>query len=380
MNRILLLLLTFSCLSASAQFEKKTVKQIEKSAKFIPLDTLLISQTQVGYTTNMDSLFGETCLTSIGGWNDYYVNLTGGQETTYEDYRGKSQKTGPFIQVKVGNHFMSAFEVSNMDYRAFVDWTKEMKPEMYTQVLLDSQGWDLPYSFNAPFIKYYHTHPAYNEYPVVNLTHEQARLYLDWLTEQYNQSSKRKYKKVRFRLPTEAEWMNAYLGGESQYTATNFGKFRNKKGQFTANFWNPSPSSIVFLQHDVFLEFSDSNLNYTKRQESIQTFPDTLVKVHISKPKMIVGPFLTSRSNDGTQGHFGVDYTTSCKSYWPNKWGIYNMAGNVAEFVAMDGIAKGGHWGTTGYFLLPNSRETFSEEMSSSPTRGFRWVMEIIEE
>ena len=53
---------------------------------------------------------------------------------------------------------------------------------------------------------------GFNKYPVINISYEAAVLYCDWLTQQYNQQEKRKYKQVRFRLPTVNEWQVAALG------------------------------------------------------------------------------------------------------------------------------------------------------------------------
>ncbi|MHB1278487.1 MAG: formylglycine-generating enzyme family protein [Bacteroidia bacterium] len=377
---ITLALLLLSMMS-QAQFEKKTLKAIEKQACFIPADTVVISQTQVWPKAFRHELFGNLVLSNTGGWASYLVNLDSAQSPkAYTDEMGFKRETYPFIQCKGGGHYFSAYEVSNVDYRLFIDWVRTNQPDKLNEVVLDSQGWKMPLILNAPFVKYYHYHPAYNAYPVVNVSHYQAKLYLEWLTTQYNQSSKRKYKQVKFRLPTEAEWMYAYLGGEDIFQVTNHGKFRQKDGLFTANFWNPVAASIIELQDSTFITFSDSALNFRNIHESHQTYPDTLHFYSSTKPRTTLNPFYTFFWADGTGTGTGFDYTTQCQSYWPNGFGLYNMAGNVAEFVAMDGIVKGGHWNSSGFYLMPNSRETYGDQKSSSPERGFRWVMEVIEE
>ena len=60
----------------------------------------------------------------------------------------------------------------------------------------------------------YHWHPAYADYPIVNIKHSSAKKYCEWLTQQYNQQSKRKYSKVTFRLPTKKEWEHAARAGD----------------------------------------------------------------------------------------------------------------------------------------------------------------------
>lgn len=381
MKPMILLTCLFFCISSQAQFEKKILKAIEKQACYIAADTVVITQTQVWGKAFRHELFGNLVLSNAGGWSAYLVNLDSARPPQpYTDEMGFKRETLPFVQCKAGGHYFSAFEVSNFDYRLFTDWVRINQPEKLNEVVLDSQGWQFPLQLNAPFVKYYHYHPAYNTYPVVNVSHHQAELYLEWLTTQYNQSSKRKYKQVKFRLPTEAEWMYAYLGGEGIFQVTNHGKFRQKDGLFTANFWNPVAASIIELQDSAYISFSDTALNFNIIREYHQTYPDTLHFYSSTKPRTTLHDFYTFFWSDVSGKNAGFDYTTPCQSYWPNGFGLYNMAGNVAEFVAMDGIVKGGHWNSSGFYLMPNSRETYFDQKSSSPERGFRWVMEVIEE
>ncbi len=368
-------------MSSQAQFGKKTLKTIEKQACIIPADTVVISQTQIHGKAFRQELFGNLVLSNAGGWSAYLVNLDSAQAPkSFTDAWGFKRETEPFIQCKAGGHYFSAYEVSNLDYRLYVDWIKANQPDKLNEVVLDSHGWNMALTLNAPFVKYYHHHPAYDAYPAVNMSHHQAELYLDWLTTQYNQSPRRKFKKVRFRLPTEAEWMYAYLGGEDIFTVTNLGKFRQKDGLFTANFWNPVAASIIELQDSAYISFSDPALNFNFIRESHQTLPDTVHFYSSTKPRTTLHPFYTFFWSDASGKGAGFDYTTPCESYWPNGFGLYNMAGNVAEFVALDGIVKGGHWNSSGFYLMPNSRETYFDKKSSSPERGFRWVMEVLEE
>jgi len=370
-------MISFS-LTATAQFEKKILKAIEKSAVFLPSDTLTISQVDLFVGANSDSLFGNLTL-GTHGWPEYYVNLEGGNAPrNITDGTGFTHEFPATIQVKVGGLYINSFEVSHGQYKAFVEWTRINNPDQLQEVFVDSQGWKIANSFNSQMMTYYHTHPAYDNYPLVNISHENAERYLSWLTNEYNKSPKRKYKKVLFRLPTEAEWMYAYLGGQSSHQATYYQSFRRPNGQLTANFITVPQANIIKLQGGKNVQISDTSMKTTFTYRSYSTSnTDTLDTAYTVPPNL----FIFSAANpwaDDFQSSF--DYTTPIKSYWPNKWGIYTMAGNVAEFVAMDGIAKGGHWNTTAFYLLPNSRETFDEQNSSSPTRGFRWVMEIIEE
>jgi len=74
----------------------------------------------------------------------------------------------------------------------------------------DTNGWvnDFLYSYNEPMRNMYFWHPAYDDYPVVDITYWQALAYMDWRTrqEQKKLDSKGIKLKVEYDLPTEAEW------------------------------------------------------------------------------------------------------------------------------------------------------------------------------
>lgn len=375
MNQLFLISILFCSLVSSAQFDKKTLKTIEKQAVFLPVDTLIITSSSVGVGANIDSLFGKTVVNSATGWGRYHVNLEGGKPPKpIQDGTGFKREMPSYIQNKVGGNAVSRFEISNKEYRMFVDWTRQNNPTRLAHILLDTFGWKRMLGAGELFGIYYHSHPAYNDYPVVNISHEQAREYLVWLTDQYNNSPNRKYKKVLFRLPTEAEWMYAYLGKESEYMATYKGFYRKENGQLTANFVLYTPESQIKLQDSTYLLSSDTSLKMEWQSSRHTTMNyDTFSYTFTYKPEIFTLPGFSHQENWGM-------YTSPAKSYWPNSAGLYTMAGNVAEFVAEEGIIKGGHWNTTGYYLKPTSRETYLGNASQSPTRGFRWVMEVIEE
>ena len=374
MKTSLLALILFIPVCLVAQFDKKTLRLLEKQGVSVRGDTLKITGSTVSTNLNKDSVFGRTVVNREGGWNDYLVNLEGGLVGSNYVYNGVPWNNGySYIQVLVSDHVISMYEVSNSQYRDFVSWTRIHQPENLQAVLPDTLAWRMPLAFNEPFVNYYFRHPAYNDYPMVNVSHRQAELYLEWLTAQYNQSPKRKYKKVRFRLPTEAEWMYDYLGGETQFAATHYHNFRRSDGKVSANFIIPVAGSQMRLQNNQRLTPSDSLLNRFGGVQNNNTATDPTRDIPYISNILVVPPYSLLSAHEKM-------ITTSVESNWPNGFGLYNMAGNVSEYVSDKGISKGGHWNSTGFYLMPTSRETFPEGSGAAPTRGFRWVMEIIEE
>ncbi len=145
----------------------------------------------------------------------------------------------------------------------------------------DEMVWirDFVYSYNEPMTRSYFTHPAYDDYPVVGVTWDQCNAFCAWRTLKWNdyRTMQKEAPLDQFRLPTEYEWEYAARGGRNLSPYPGGGPYvRNTKGCWLANF----------------------------------------------KP---------GRGNYPEDGGF---YTVNAKSYWPNDYGLYNMAGNVAEWTS----------------------------------------------
>ena len=217
----------------------------------------------------------------------------------------------------------------------------------------DSLCWvrDFAYSYNEPMAKRYFGHPAYGNYPVVGVSWKQATAFCEWRTHYMNAflESKKRTPESDFRLPTEAQWEYAARGGRSQSPYPWGGPYlRNKKGCLLANF----------------------------------------------KP---------GRGNYPEDGGF---YTVRADAYWPNDFGLYNMAGNVAEWTsslfyeggynfqhdmnpdirwnAKDSdpprmkrkVLRGGSWKDVGFFLQTSTRSYEYQDTSKSYI-GFRSVIDL---
>jgi len=210
---------------------------------------------------------------------------------------------------------------------------------------------DFSYSYNEPMTKRYFSHPATGNYPVVGVNWNQATAFCEWRTQYLNSflESKKRAQESDFRLPTEAEWEYAARGGRSQ-SMFPWGNYylRNKKGCLLANF----------------------------------------------KP---------GRGNYPEDGGF---YTVRADGYWPNDFGLYCMAGNVAEwtsslyyeggynfqhdmnpdirYTAKDSdpprmkrkVIRGGSWKDVGYFLQTGTR-TYEYQDTAKSYIGFRCVIDL---
>lgn len=222
------------------------------------------------------------------------------------------------------------YEVSNKEYRKFLNILRNEGSEVYGNSALelamyDSLQWEkqFPSSNNRAMMMHYHNNPAYDQYPVLNISWDAANLYCEWLTNWYNSMPRRSFYRVQFRLPRAYEWEYAALDKESpnEYPTSN-GRLQDANGRYLAN-----------------VRFQPATDN-----------PNQVTKT--------------------------VSYTAPVSSYTANPRGIFHLTGNVAEMTSERGLVKGGDWFSPADYGKVDAQR--SVELPS-PLVGFRVFMEILE-
>ena len=241
--------------------------------------------------------------------------------------------------VSVQGFFMYKNEVSNFDYMEYLYSLKsDGKIDEYTAALPDTSAWRAPLTYGEKYVEYYFRHPAYRNYPVVNLTKAQAEKYCEWLTTVWRKNTGNE--SIIFRLPMRAEYMKAAFGNSMERTYSWSSPYLlNDKGMSQCNFMNIGAGAI-------------------------SRDPET--------GKLIV---ITDKIHDDA-GYDGADLTAPANSFFPNEFGIYHLNGNVSEMVKEDGIAVGGDWNSPGYDVRNESTKVFTK---ANPMVGFRPVMTFVE-
>ena len=249
-------------------------------------------------------------------------------------YLGRANaQINPSGTVKIkGNIYIDKTEVSNFDWREYVMWLEKTygKTAMeYRNALPDTLVWKEKESFNEPYTQYYYSHPAYNDYPVVGISYEQAVQYCKWRTERVKELFETKMltdkKNVyptnfEYRLPTKEEWEAAAKIGYSEKIQQQLNT--KYKGQILANLKRNKEDNVVVAGN----------------------IPDN------------------------------ADITAPVKSYWPNAAGCYNLIGNVAEMINQQGLAKGGSWKNEPSEVYIEKDLTY---IKPTAWLGFRCVAEI---
>ena len=294
---------------------------------------------------------------------EYYDSLNNASPATGFRYfievtelnREKAGKTSLKMNAKYIEKLLSKFndsfyagkyEVSNLLYRLFLDDLSRTNPVKYKSYKPDSSGW-LAY-FPYTIFNIYGWYPGYDNYPVVNISYEAAVDFMEWLTDKYNSLPGRKFKKVRFSLPTELEWESLAMG----YNLTKLIDANEYCYPWRSPYLNNS--RLKYL-----CNFNPQELRYQKKNE--------IGEIYYDYP---VGDISVSRGLDG-----GI-IPLPVNSYYSENSGLYNCAGNVAEMVLEKGMCKGGSWVSTEESLRIGWKEFYDHPL---PTTGFRFVMKIIQ-
>ena len=277
------------------------------------------------------------------------------------------------VKQQVRSFYMDEAEVTNIEYLLYLQYLEKVFPpsddtyrKIYQAALPDTLVWRNTLGFNELLTENYLRHPAYAEYPVVGVSWRQAAEFCKWRTDRVNEKilidkgvlhtlfdmdsldveganrfdtetyltnpnllfdgdstiyykgikdfSEKKEKKTegsftgrhvktsdgilaqRFRLPTEAEWEYA---AKAEIENREYNSLRGRKKYS----WNGTST----------------------REDSRRYKGDQMANFKQGK-----GDYsgLAGWSNDG------ADITMRIKSYKPNAFGLYDMSGNVAEWVA----------------------------------------------
>ncbi len=274
-----------------------------------------------------------------------------------------------------GNLYASEVEVTNYDYWFYLDY---LRTNNYQQLFDNSKPNLTKYDeFTATLLTNYHYSPAnysaalsvkkkenFLQYPAIDMTYEAAKGYCEWLTAQYNQQPDRKYKKVKFRLPTQKEWTIAALGYPEftswelkENTVLAFDDVRNKRKK--------DMKSYDLKDYDVLYPWWQYDFNY---RDKIRNQKECYL-ANIKVPEEVVCPA-------GIKGD-GFTLMSPVASYFPNNMGLYDVVGNVAEMIDEEGKAMGGSWNHLPEESTITSINTYK---SSDASVGVRIFMEVIEE
>ena len=254
----------------------------------------------------------------------------------------------------VSSFYMDETEVTNHFWLEYVTWLNRVYgssyPEIVERALPDTAAWRNKLAYNEPMVNYYLRHPAYRDYPVVGVSWLQATEFCKWRSDRVNEgilvregllvhnpdaqvdeehfttetylsgqyqgerlreglpsySINSDFRDVKmedgvllpaYRLPTEAEWEFAALG----LIGNSLGELVTERRTYP---WN---GHFVRNGDSRTAGYGSINANFVKGN----------------------GDYMGVA---GALDDFG-DITVNVYQYAPNDYGLYNMAGNVNEWV-----------------------------------------------
>lgn len=272
-------------------------------------------------------------------------------------------------QQHVQSFYMDETEVTNLMYLEYLDWIKRIYPPIeenfkaiYDGVLPDTLVWRNRLGFNEVMTENYLRHPGYAEYPVVGVSWIQAVEFANWRSDRVNESNLEdagyivrdaKLNAVSsdatFNTDTYINAPTQVYGGNDSITDPNNTRRRvqTTTAGDTINVYATRETGIISpkyrLPTETEWEYAALGLTSIRSYNVYRgrkKYPWDGQYTRSGNRKVRGDQLANFKQGKGDYGGIagwsddGADITNAVKSYEANDFGLYDMAGNVAEWVA----------------------------------------------
>ncbi len=312
---------------------------------------------------------------SISGWNYNDPKNGGFEKAPFEE-----QETGPGLilieggsftmgrveqdvtydwnniprTVTVSSFYMDETEITNFHWLEYLYWISRVYsadyPEIYKKALPDTLVWRTKLAFMEPKVEYYLRHPAYRDYPVVGVNWLQARDFCAWRTDRVNEMiliREGLFNKNPNQINEDNFNTDSYLAGqyesEKRVDGVNdynpnrdYRNIRMEDGVLLPRYRLPTEAEWEFAAYALI----GNTIDELQTNRRLYPWNGHWVRMSPQIDPKRQGDFLANfvRGRGDYMGVAGrlndnADITAPVYSYWPNDYGLYNMGGNVSEWV-----------------------------------------------